>query len=138
MSLVATQIKQAIFDRLVAALPAEKVFKSRQTPMGESTRRRLNVRIAGFSSETYTAGGSIDWRVTIEVSALSREGDDDAEDLLGLAHAALIQAPRELGVTGLYVDPAFSATTDVEDQIESLDGIAALYTCQVVTENSNA
>lgn len=138
MSLVASQVKLAIFNRLVAVLPAEKVFKSRQTPMGESTRRRLNVRIAGFNGDTYTVGGSIDWRVTIEVSALSREGDDDAEDLLGLAHAALVQAPRELGVTGLYLDPAFSATGDVEDQLESLDGIAALYTCQITTENSNA
>ena len=138
MSLIASQVKLAMFNRLVSALPAEKVFKSRQTPMGESTRRRLNVRIAGIGSELYTTGGSIDWTITIEVSALSREGDDDAEALLGLAHAALIQAPRELGVTGLFVNPAFSATADVEDQLESLDGIAALYTCQITTENSNA
>lgn len=138
MSLAASQVKNAFVARLQAALPTQFVTRSRQTPMPESKRTQLNVRIAGFNGETYTVGGSIDWRVTIEVTALSRDGDDDAEALLGLAHAALIEVPRDLGVTTLYIDPAFSATTDTEDQQDDMAAIAALYTCSVNTENSNA
>lgn len=138
MTLAATQIKNAVVARLTAALPAEFITKSRQTPMPETREGMLNVRIAGISSETYTVGGSIDWRVTLEITAMSRAGDDDAENLLGLAHDALIQAPRDLGVTDLYIDPAFSATTDTEDQQEDMAAIAALYTCQLTTGDSNA
>ena len=138
MSLAASDVKTAIVARLQAQIPGAFVTRSRQTPMPESKRSMLNVRIAGFSGETYTVGGSIDWRVSIEITALSRDGDDDAEALLGLAHTALIQTPRDLGVPHLYVDPAFSATTDTEDQQDDMAAIAALYVCTVTTEDSHA
>lgn len=138
MSLAATIIKNAIVARLTAQLPAEVIAKSRQTPMAETVRRMLNVRVAGFNSEMFTQGGSVEWTVTIEITAMSRDGDDDSENLLGLAHAALIQEPRDFGVGHLYLDPAFSATTDTEDQADDMAAIAGLYSCTITTEDSHA
>lgn len=135
-------ILAAVKSQLSAALPPDvDVQRGRARAVAEEQQLSVRIGMNVTTAQTYTTGGSIEYRVDIRIACLARsttdEGDVAAAQLHGLVHNAL-RADNTLGIPGLTLDLAFTATDEIEDLDESLAGVVAVYTAQICTEDESA
>jgi len=134
--IVYSRIVQAFTDVLTPALPGVLVERGRGRAVPEDTDRAVLIGLGLIQGQTYTVGGSIEWRCNVRLNIFSRSGDADAAALHAQVHEALKANPT-LGIEQLMVDFAFSATDDVDDFDSDLAVVSVTYACQITTENDS-
>lgn len=140
--MIYSTVMSAVRDILTAALPDADVQRGRARAVAEEQQKAVRIGMNVVTSETYTTGdGRLDFRMEIRIAFLARSTNDDADIVAAQLHDAAhnaLRADNTLGIPGLTLDMAFTATDDVEDLDDSLAGIAAVYVAQYCTESSDA